>query len=72
VLSDVIMPGSSGPELARRLLADRPGVKVLFMSGYAEGVPGGDPLLASATSLIEKPVSEAALGARVAQLFGAE
>ena len=43
LLADVVMPGMSGPELASRLLQDRPQLKVLFMSGYtdtAEAFPG--------------------------------
>jgi signal transduction histidine kinase len=36
LLTDVIMPGGTGPELFRRLAAARPGLRVLFMSGYAE------------------------------------
>lgn len=36
LLSDVIMPGLSGPELARRLVTMRPRTKVLFMSGYTD------------------------------------
>ncbi len=35
VLSDVVMPGSSGPESMRRIRAMQPGIKVLYMSGYA-------------------------------------
>jgi DNA-binding response OmpR family regulator len=36
LLSDVVMPGMSGPELAKDLLASVPGLRVLLMSGYAE------------------------------------
>jgi DNA-binding NtrC family response regulator len=36
VLTDVIMPGSSGPDLFQSLAAQDPGLKVLYMSGYTE------------------------------------
>ena len=38
LLTDVVMPGMKGPELAGRLRALRPGLKVLLMSGYAADV----------------------------------
>ena len=36
LITDVVMPGTSGPELARRLRTHRPGLRVLCMSGYPE------------------------------------
>ncbi|HTI79638.1 MAG TPA: response regulator [Acetobacteraceae bacterium] len=36
VLTDVVMPGMSGPELARRVMSLRPGLPIIFISGYAE------------------------------------
>jgi two-component system cell cycle sensor histidine kinase/response regulator CckA len=37
VVTDIVMPGLDGPELARRLRASRPDVKIVFTSGYADG-----------------------------------
>ncbi len=39
--TDVVMPGMSGPDLARRLTSLRPGVPILFLSGYSEQSGGG-------------------------------
>lgn len=61
VLTDVVMRGMSGPELATRIVSAYPSTKILFMSGYtgelldqAEGLKSGIPLL-------EKPFTRAAL-----------
>jgi len=59
LLTDVVMPGMKGPELAARLRTLRPGLRVLMMSGYAaEIVTPGD--LKDAT-LVSKPFSPASL-----------
>jgi signal transduction histidine kinase/CheY-like chemotaxis protein len=63
LLTDVVMPGMKGPELAARLRALRPGLKVLLMSGYAaDVVTAGD--LRDAT-MVTKPFSPAALARAV-------
>lgn len=38
ILTDVVMPGMTGPELAHRLRSVRPDTRVIFMSGYSEEV----------------------------------
>jgi CheY-like chemotaxis protein len=59
LLSDVVMPGMKGPELAERLRAMRPGIKVLLMSGYAADVV--TPADLKESTLIPKPFSPAVL-----------
>ena len=55
LLTDVIMPGMSGPELARRLLDDGTTERCIFMSGYADESTLGPELEAPGVSLIAKP-----------------
>ncbi len=65
LLSDVILPGRSGPEIARELLMQNPGMKVLFMSGYADdklqqkGVDGAD------INFLRKPFNNSELLSRI-------
>jgi hypothetical protein len=59
LLTDVRMPGMHGPELATRLRLLRPGIRVLFMSGYAAEAVTNETLKDAA--LLEKPFSPAAL-----------
>jgi signal transduction histidine kinase/ActR/RegA family two-component response regulator len=68
LLSDVVMPGMSGPELADRLRAAQPHTRVLHMSGYTSGidVPGGPE---GTLDLIEKPFTAAELLTRVRSLL---
>jgi two-component system, cell cycle sensor histidine kinase and response regulator CckA len=56
ILSDVVMPDMSGPDLVDRLLLDRPAVKVLYMSGYAEG-DKRQPRDNFSHALLQKPFS---------------
>ncbi len=67
LLTDVVMPGMLGKEVAVRVGELRPGIPVLYMSGYAQAViaPMGD--LAAGHAIIDKPFSEAALLERVAE-----
>jgi PAS domain S-box-containing protein len=53
LLTDVIMPGMSGPSLAARLRSDQPSLRVLFMSGYVAADLGGE--LGPADQLLRKP-----------------
>src|SRR5215467_2743800 len=62
VLSDVRMPKMDGLELRERLLAERPGIQVLLMSGYVGSPTGNIPFLA-------KPFGPAILLGRIRQLL---
>jgi two-component system cell cycle sensor histidine kinase/response regulator CckA len=56
LLTDVLMPGRTGPQLAAALRSVRPGLPVLFMSGYP-GAPTQtpDPLIPPGAALLDKP-----------------
>jgi CheY-like chemotaxis protein len=73
VLSDMIMPGLSGPELVERLSLDRPGTKVLYMSGYPAGARLERGIQATTHTVLEKPFTQHMLLSRIrAVLDGTE
>lgn len=55
LLTDVVMPGMSGPELATRARARLPGLRVLYMSGYIGEVLASQGLLEEGVNLLPKP-----------------
>src|SRR6478735_3804542 len=57
LLTDVVMPGVSGPELAAELTQKRPSMQVLFMSGYSGDKIGDDGVLREGLSFLQKPFS---------------
>ena len=65
LLTDVVMPGMNGRELAESMVATRPGMRVLFMSGYPDEVITHSGVLEEATLLIEKPFTTRVLLGRV-------
>ena len=64
LLTDVIMPQMSGRELAERVTRERPGVRVLYVSGYTDDVIARYGIAGDA-ALMHKPFSREALGSRV-------
>jgi PAS domain S-box-containing protein len=72
LLTDVIMPGMNGRELAQRVSTIRPGTKVLYMSGYTENVIGHDGTLAAGISLLQKPFTLQALNRKVREVLDSE
>jgi PAS domain S-box-containing protein len=61
LLSDVVMPHMLGKELAGKIRHIRPGIKVLYMSGYAQPVLASQGTLDAGVTLVEKPFSESDL-----------
>jgi PAS domain S-box-containing protein len=71
VLTDVVMPNMSGWELADRLTKRRPGIKVLFMSGYTDAAITGHGTLPKGAGFIQKPFSPNQLADKVRQMLEA-
>ena len=67
LLTDVIMPQMNGSELAPRLVASRPDLRVLYMSGFAHNALGATGTLPAEVALLDKPFTEPALLSRVRQ-----
>ncbi|MGH7483909.1 MAG: response regulator [Longimicrobiales bacterium] len=70
VISDVIMPGMTGPELCRRLGSRHPGLRVLFTSGYSGEALGRHGVEESGAMFIEKPYTPHALAEKVREALG--
>jgi FixJ family two-component response regulator len=65
LLSDVVMPQMSGPELANRLGTVRPEMKVLFMSGYTDDSIVRHGVLNSDIAFLQKPLTPGSITRRV-------
>jgi signal transduction histidine kinase/DNA-binding response OmpR family regulator len=65
LLTDIVMPGLSGPDLAQRLVRRRPAMEVLYMSGFAHHVAAGIGAVSERTRFLQKPFSSQSLAATV-------
>ncbi len=70
LLTDVVMPGMSGHELAEKLSRERPKMKVLYTSGYTDGAVATHGVLDSGIVILRKPFSRAQLEQNVAEMLG--
>ena len=69
LLTDVIMPGMNGRELAQRVSEIRPNTKVLYMSGYTENVIGHNGTLDAGVRLLQKPFTLSSLKSKVREVL---
>jgi len=70
LITDVVMPVTNGPELARQLTAVRPDTRVLFISGYPDYAVQFPSALAEGAALLQKPFRLEALARKVREMLG--
>jgi two-component system cell cycle sensor histidine kinase/response regulator CckA len=70
VITDVVMPGLSGHELAAQLLLARPGLKVLYLSGYAQDAFPSPPSAEGQKTFLQKPFTLQSLARKVREVLG--
>jgi CheY-like chemotaxis protein len=71
LLTDVVLPGKNGRELADEVLRRRPGVKVIFMTGYSRNAIVHQGRLDRGAELISKPLIEAVVARKIRQVLDA-
>ncbi len=71
LVTDVVMPLMSGPDLARRLIDSHPKLKILYVSGYADDAIVRQGALEPGTPILQKPFAAGALAEKVRELLDA-
>ena len=69
LITDVVMPGLSGPELAARVAGFRPGIRVIFISGYAGDAVSHHGIMEPGVSFVAKPFTAQILAAKVREVL---
>jgi FixJ family two-component response regulator len=69
LITDMVMPRMNGRELSRSLRARRPGLPVLFISGYSDVIPSEEEFFNVTTQFLQKPFNSESLGHRVRELL---
>jgi two-component system cell cycle sensor histidine kinase/response regulator CckA len=70
LVTDVVMPGLTGPLLAKNLLLSHPNMQVLYMSGYTDGALAPHGVLEEGIVLLEKPFTRRSLLRKVREVLG--
>jgi signal transduction histidine kinase/ActR/RegA family two-component response regulator len=69
VISDVVMPGLSGPDLVTRIREKRPGIRVIFISGYTDNVVLRHGILEGEVDFLEKPYTIEGLARKIREVL---
>ena len=69
LLTDIVMPGMNGRQLADELLYRQPSLKVLFMTGYSRNAIVHQGRLDSGVSLLQKPLTQAMLATKIREIL---
>jgi two-component system, cell cycle sensor histidine kinase and response regulator CckA len=69
LVTDVVMPGMSGPQLAERMGRLLPGIKILYISRYTDDALGPHGILDEGIEFLAKPFTPHALAARLRQIL---
>ena len=72
VLSDVVLPGMNGQQLADQLRSIQKGLKVLYMSGYTANIIAHKGVLESGVNFIHKPFTKASLAEKIEEVLSRE
>jgi two-component system cell cycle sensor histidine kinase/response regulator CckA len=70
VITDVVMPGLSGHELVQKLLPERPTIKVLYLSGYAQDAFSTQGAAEAQKTFLQKPFTLQSLSRKVREILG--
>ena len=69
LLTDIVMPGASGPELTQQLMERRPSLKAIYMSGYTQDAIVQHGVLNSGIAFLHKPFTAKALGWKIREVL---